>query len=146
MKILVYLAGEIHSDWRTEIISASKDLPIQFLSPVTDHGASDNCGVQIFGEESDSFWKDHKGAQLNAVRTRTALKRADVVVVKFGEKYRQWNAAFDAGFAAALGKAIIVLHDSSLTHALKEVDAAALGVAGTPAEVVEALRYVTTQT
>ena len=110
-------------------------------APVTNHEASDDCGVDILGGEDSPFWKDHKGAQVNAIRTRTLIEKSDVVVVKFGDKFRQWNAAFDAGFAAALGKPIIVLHDEDLTHALKEVDAAALAVADTPDKVVRVLDY-----
>ena len=140
----VYLAGEIHSDWRERIRAGAEatQLPVVFTAPVTDHGASDNCGVEILGDEQEGFWKDHKGAKVNAIRTRTLIRDADVVVVRFGDQYKQWNAAFDAGFAAALGKALIVLHDPSLTHPLKEVDGAALAVAAEPEQVVEILRYV----
>jgi YtoQ family protein len=109
---------------------------------VTDHEASDDCGVATLGAEESAFWKDHKGAKVNAIRTRTLIGRADVVVVRFGEKYKQWNAAFDAGFAAALGKPLIVLHAPEHTHALKEVDGAAMAVAETPDQVVAVLRYV----
>ncbi len=142
MKLNVYLAGEIHSDWRAEIIAAAADLDVTFTSPVTDHAASDDCGVAILGAEEDKFWHDHKGAKLNAIRTRKALADADVVVVRFGDKYKQWNAAFDAGQAAAMGKALIVQHGPEHAHALKEVDAAALAVAREPRQVVEILRYV----
>lgn len=140
----VYLAGEIHSDWREEIITACADLPVRFTAPVTDHPASDDCGVAILGPEPDSFWHDRKGAGLNAIRTRKALTEADLVVVRFGEKYKQWNAAFDAGYAAALGKALVILHPPEHAHALKEVDAAALAVAREPRQVAEILRYVIT--
>ncbi len=147
MEMLVYLAGEIHSDWRERIEQGIREsnLPITLLAPVTDHPASDDVGVAILGEEDQPFWKDHKGAKINAIRTRTALERADAVVVRFGDKYRQWNAAFDAGYAAALGKPLIVLHDPDLTHALKEVDGAAQAVAQTPEQVVAILKYVTTK-
>ena len=140
----VYLSGEIHSDWRAQIEKGSQEqsLPVTFFSPVTDHASSDDCGVAILGEESSAYWKDHKGAQVNAIRTRTLIERSDIVVVRFGDKYRQWNAAFDAGLASALNKPIITLHDPELTHALKEVDGAALAVAQTPAQVVRLLRYV----
>jgi len=139
----VYLSGEIHSDWRKQIKNgcSAKDLPVSLVAPVTNHDASDDCGVEILGQEDNEFWKDHKGAQVNAIRTRTLIEKSDVVVVKFGDKYRQWNAAFDAGFAAALGKPMIILHDDDLTHALKEVDAAALAVAKTPDQVVRVLDY-----
>ncbi len=140
----VYLSGEIHTDWRDRIAAGieAAGLPVSLSAPVTDHSASDDCGVEILGQESSDFWKDHKGARINAIRTRTLIERADVVVVRFGDKYRQWNAAFDAGYAAAAGIPVITLHDSALNHALKEVDAASLAVAETPEQVVEVLRYV----
>ena len=140
----VYLSGEIHTDWRERIREgvAAAGLPVTLLAPVTDHAASDDCGVGILGAEEQPFWKDHKGAGVNAIRTRNLIARSEVVVVRFGDKYKQWNAAFDAGYAAALGKAIITLHDPSLTHALKEVDRSALAVAETPEQVVDVLRYV----
>ena len=140
----VYLSGEIHSDWREQIMEGAKNLPISFSALVTDHAASDRCGVEIPGAEEDAFWQDRKGAQLNAIRTRTAPENADIVVVRFGEQYRQWNAAFDAGFAAALGKPLIILHPEAFNHALKEVDAAlshALAVARMPEQVVRILVY-----
>ncbi len=140
----VYLSGEIHTDWRDQITSACDDLNLTFDGPVTDHAASDDCGVAILGAETDKFWHDRKGAQLNAIRTRNGIEQADVIVVRFGEKYKQWNAAFDAGYAAALGKPLIVIHGADHQHALKEVDAAALVVAETPQQVAAALRYVMT--
>ena len=147
MNLKVYLSGEIHSDWRQQISTGVKqaDLPITLSSPITDHDASDDCGIKILGEEEEPFWKDHKGAKINAIRNRTLIDKADVVVVRFGEKYRQWNAAFDAGYAAAKGKPIITLHPAEHTHALKEVDAAALAVAETPQQVVEILAYITAE-
>ncbi|HAJ83640.1 MAG: YtoQ family protein [Planktomarina sp.] len=140
----VYLSGEIHSDWRDEIIVACGDLNLVFDGPITNHAASDDCGVVILGVEAEKFWHDRKGAQLNAIRTRNGLEQADVIIVRFGEKYKQWNAAFDAGYAAALGKPLIVIHGAEHQHALKEVDAAALVVAETPQQVAAALRYVIT--
>ena len=140
----VYLAGEIHTDWRKELLNATieADLPVDYNSPVLDHGASDECGVAILGAEEKDFWKDHKAAKINALRTRTLIQEADLVVVRFGDQYRQWNAAFDAGFAVANDKPLITLHDPSLNHALKEIDGAALAVATTTAQVVDILRYV----
>jgi YtoQ family protein len=141
LSLTVYLAGEIHSDWRQRVLAAAEGLPVTFTGPVTDHEASDNCGVEILGPEEKDFWKDRKGAGLNAIRMRTAIRRADVVVVRFGEKYRQWNAAFDAGFAAALGKPLIIVHPPEHAHGLKEV-AAAQAVAETPEQAGRILRYV----
>ena len=144
MVLKVYLSGEIHTDWREQIIAGSSGLDVVFDSPVTDHASSDDCGVSILGAEPNKYWHDHKGAMVNAIRTRKGVADADVVVVRFGEKYKQWNAAFDAGYAAALGKSLIVLHGADHQHALKEVDAAALAVAEEPQQVVEILRYVLT--
>jgi len=142
MTLNVYLSGEIHTDWREQIIEGATGLDVTFNSPVTDHGASDDCGVAILGAEEDKYWHDHKGAMVNAIRTRKGIADADVVVVRFGEKYKQWNAAFDAGYAAALGKSLIILQQPEHDHALKEVDAAALAMAREPAQVVQILRYV----
>lgn len=142
----VYLSGEIHTDWRETIEKATSNagLPVEFSGPVTDHGASDDCGVTILGAESDPFWHDNKGAKVNAIRTRTLINDADVVVVRFGEKFKQWNAAFDAGYAAALGKPLITVHGEDHRHALKEVDAAALAVTETPEQVAHVLQYAIT--
>jgi YtoQ family protein len=140
----VYLSGEIHSGWREQIEAGAREesLPVLFSAPVTDHAASDAAGTGTLGEESDAFWRDHKGAGVNAIRTQTLIRNADLAVVRFGDRYRQWNAAFDAGFAAALGKPVITLHDPELDHALKEVDRAAQATARTAQQVIDVLRYV----
>ena len=142
MSLTLYLSGEIHSDWREQIISGATGMDVSFNGPVTDHAASDDCGVAILGAEPNKFWHDHKGAKINAIRTRKAIADADIVVVRFGDKYKQWNAAFDAGYASALGKSLIIMHGAEHQHALKEVDAAALAVVETPAEIVRILQYV----
>ena len=142
MTLKIYLSGEIHTDWREQITQGAKGLDVVFSGPVTDHAASDDCGVAILGGEPDKYWHDHKGAMINAIRTRKGIEDADVVVVRFGEKYKQWNAAFDAGYAAALGKSLIILQQPEHDHPLKEVDAAAMAVARDPAQVVQILRYV----
>lgn len=140
----IYLSGEIHTDWRAQIEAQAEaaGLPVTFTAPVTNHAYSDDCGVAILGAEPNKFWHDHKGAQMNAIRTRTLLENADLVIVRFGDKYKQWNAAFDAGYASALGTPMIIMHEPENAHALKEVDAAALAVAQTVEEVVAILRYV----
>ncbi len=143
MSCTVYLSGEIHSDWRDQIKLGVQalGLDIRFTSAVTDHEASDGAGDHL-GEESSAFWRDHKSSKVNAIRTRNLIEKADIVVVRFGDKYKQWNAAFDAGYCAANGTPYITLHDEDITHPLKEVDAAALAWAQTPAQIVEILRYV----
>jgi len=140
----VYLAGEIHSSWRDEIIQLCENekLDVKFTSPVTDHEASDNCGVEILGAEEKNFWKDRKGAGINSIRTKKSIKDCDVIIVKFGEKYKQWNAAFDAGYAAALNKSMIVIHSDDHQHALKEVDAYAAAVALDQKQAFRILKYI----
>jgi YtoQ family protein len=140
----IYLSGEIHSNWRDQIQMGleSHHLDTKIYTPVTDHEDSDNVGVEILGEEENPFWKDHKSAKINSLRTTSLIKRADFVVVRFGDKYRQWNAAFDAGLAIGLGKPLITLHDPELTHALKEIDGAAVAVTETPQQIVEIIRYI----
>jgi len=144
MEYIVYLSGEIHSDWREKIKLGAHELglPIIFTSAVTNHEASDAAG-DVLGEETNSFWRDHKSSKVNAIRTKTLLEQCDLAVVRFGDKYKQWNAAFDAGFCAALGTPYITLHDEDIIHPLKEVDGAAMAWAQTPEQVVEVLKYVT---
>ncbi len=139
----IYLSGEIHTDWRQQIIDGCNalELPVKFTSAVTDHAASDAAG-DLLGAEDNSFWRDHKSSKVNAIRTRTLIENCDVAIVRFGDKYKQWNAAFDAGFCAALGKPYITLHDEDIIHPLKEVDAAAMAWATQPQQVVDILKYV----
>ncbi|MCF6251036.1 MAG: YtoQ family protein [Methylococcaceae bacterium] len=144
MSYTIYLSGEIHSTWRTQIKQGilENNLNIEVLSPITDHNNSDNVGTEILGAEQSNFWKDHKAAKINALRTNSYISRADIVIIKFGDKYKQWNAAFDAGIASGLGIPTIIMHIPELTHALKEVDAAALAVTESPEQVVEILKYI----
>jgi YtoQ family protein len=139
----VYLSGEIHTDWRQQLIDGAKalDLPVVFTSAVTNHEASDAAG-DLLGAEANNFWRDHKSSKVNAIRTKTLIEKCDVAVVRFGDKFKQWNAAFDAGQCAAIGKPYVTLHDEDIIHPLKEVDASALAWATTPAQVVEILAYV----
>ena len=144
MQWTVYLSGEIHSDWRQQIIdgAAQENLPIEFTSAVTDHEASDAAG-DVLGDESNNFWRDNKSAKVNQIRTKTLIEASDLVVVRFGDRYKQWNAAFDAGYCAALQIPYITLHDPDVIHPLKEVDGSAMAWAQTPEQVVKILTYVT---
>lgn len=141
----VYLSGEIHTDWRERIIEGcqARNLPVAFSSAVTNHEASDSAG-DVLGAEDSSYWRDHKSSKVNAIRTRNLIEKCDVAVVRFGDQYKQWNAAFDAGYCAALGKSYITLHGEDITHPLKEVDASAMAWATSPEQVVEILKYVIT--
>lgn len=139
----VYLSGEIHTDWRDQIKAGAKELglDIEFTSANTDHASSDAAGDHL-GPEEQAFWRDHKSAKVNAMRIKNLIEQADFAVIRFGDKYKQWNAAFDAGYCAALDVPYITLHDESIIHPLKEVDAAAMAWAQTPAQVVETLAYI----
>ena len=143
MSFTVYLSCEIHTEWREEIRRGAQaaGLDVVFTAPVTDHPASDAAGDHL-GENSSPFWRDHQSAKVNAIRTRTLIGQADLVVVRFGDEYKQWNAAFDAGYCAALGTPYVTLHDEALVHPLKEVDAEAQAWCTTTEQVVETLRYV----
>lgn len=142
----VYLSGEIHTDWRDQIIQgvSKLGLPVEFSSAVTNHDASDAAG-DVLGEESQQFWRDHKSAKVNAIRIQNQIEQADLVIIRFGDKYKQWNAAFDAGYCAALDTPYITLHDESIIHPLKEVDAGAMAWAQSTEQVVEIIRYLIEQ-
>ena len=144
MSLTVYLSGEIHTGWREEIRqgAANHDLDIDFMSAITDHEASDAAGDRL-GEEAAQYWRDHKSAKVNAIRTKTLIEKSDLAIDRFGDQYKQWNAAFDAGYCAASGKPYITLHAEDIIHPLKEVDAAAMAWATTTDQVVDILRYVT---
>ena len=146
MEITVYLSGEIHTEWRNEIINKSNELnlPIEFLSPNTNHELSDDVGVEILGKEDKKFWHDHKSAKINSIRTKNAIERSDIVIVRFGEKYKQWNAAFDAGYASAMSKNLIIIHSDENQHALKEIDSVAQAVVKNVDEVIKILNYTCT--
>ncbi len=145
MTWVVYLSGEIHTDWRDQIRTGAEaaGLPVEFVAPVTDHDASDAAG-DVLGAEDKPFWRDHQSAKVNAIRTKTQIEHCDLAVIRFGDQYKQWNAAFDAGYCAALGKPYITLHAPEIVHPLKEVDASAMAWAQSPEQVVEVLKYVTT--
>ena len=139
----VYLSGEIHTDWRQKIMQGAKDqgLDITFTSAVTEHEASDAAG-DVLGKNDNGFWRDHQSSKVNAIRTKNMIQKCDIAIIRFGDKYKQWNAAFDAGYCAALGKPYITLHAEDIIHPLKEVNAAAMAWAQTPEQVVELLKYV----
>ena len=145
MKYNIYLSGEIHTIWREEIIQGCNELglDIEFTSAVTNHEASDAAGDGL-GKQDENFNRDHQSAKVNAIRTKTLINKADIVIVRFGDKYKQWNAAFDAGYCAAINKPYITLHSKDIIHPLKEVDASAQGWATTPAQIVEILNYTLT--
>ncbi|MEC5210565.1 YtoQ family protein [Psychrobacter sp. PL15] len=144
MNWTVYLSGEIHTNWRQKIMQGAKEhgLAIEFTSAVTEHEASD-AAADVLGKDENAFWRDHKSSKVNAIRTKNMIQKCDIAIIRFGDKYKQWNAAFDAGYCSALGKPYITLHADDIIHPLKEVDAAAMAWAQTPEQVVELLKYIT---
>jgi YtoQ family protein len=140
-KWVIYLSGEIHSNWRQQIEQSCHSLPVIFTSPVTDHADSDAAGDHL-GHNEDSFWRDHQSSKINAIRTQTLIKNCDLAIIRFGDEYKQWNAAFDAGYCAALTKPYITLHADHIVHPLKEVDAMAFAWAKTPNDVIKIIEYV----
>ncbi|MBA6416124.1 YtoQ family protein [Colwellia sp. 6M3] len=140
----IYLSGEIHTDWRKQIEQGCKSLPVVFTSPVTVHELSDAAGDHL-GHAEDPFWRDHQSSKVNAIRTQTLINDCDLAIIRFGDKYKQWNAAFDAGQCAALSKPYITLHDESIIHPLKEVDAMALAWAKTTDDIIKIIEYVIKQ-
>lgn len=144
MSMTVYLSGEIHTNWREKIKTGAENLglDITFTSAVTVHEESDAAG-DCLGSEEKKFWRDHKSAKVNAIRTKNMIELSDLVVIRFGDKYKQWNAAFDAGYCAALGKPYITLHADDVIHPLKEVDAIAMAWTTNTDQVIEILKYIT---
>ena len=144
MKYNVYLSGEIHTPWREEIIHGCQELGlnIEFTSAVTNHEASDAAGDCLY-QQDENFNRDNQSAKVNAIRIKTLINKADIVIVRFGEKYKQWNAAFDAGYCAAMNKPYITLHDESIIHALKEVDGSAQAWATNTSQIIKILAYTT---
>jgi YtoQ family protein len=142
--IVVYLAGEIHSDWRERLRrrTAEMNLPVEFVGPQEAHDRSDSVGEDITGEQPTPRFRDLVGAGANTLRTRVLLRRADLVVAYFGDKYRQWNTAADAGAAVASGLPLLLVRAPELTHALKELDAMASFTVETLDQAAEAIAYV----
>ncbi len=142
----VFLSGEIHTDWREQIIqgAAERQLPIEFTSALTNHERSDAVGDGL-GQQEEGFWRDHKSAKVNAIRIKTLIQDCDIAIIRFGDKYKQCNAAFDAGFCAALAKPYITLHAPDIIHPLKEVDGAAMAWATSTQQVVEVLEHIIAQ-
>jgi len=119
-----------------------REIDVEFVGPQDEHDLSDGIGEQILGEQESARWKDEVASQVNNLRTRVLMSRSDAVVAQFGEKFRQWNAAMDAGIAIALGKPLIIVRDPSLHHALKELSQRAQMTVDRPEQVLDALEYV----
>jgi len=142
--ITIYLAGEIHGAWREELRRTleGRDLPVELVGPQENHERSDAVGEDILGAQPDGRYRDLMGARVNTLRTRVLLRRADLVVAFFGERYRQWNTAADAGAAVAAGLPLILVRPPDLVHALKELDAMATLTVESLEQAAEAIGYI----
>lgn len=143
-KLTIYLAGEIHSDWRDELRAEleRRDLPVEFVGPQEVHDRSDSVGEDVLGEQPGNRYRDLVGAGINTLRTRVMMRRVDIVVAYFGERFKQWNTAADAGAAVASGIPLILVRDSDLSHALKEIDAMASATVESLEQAAEVIAYI----
>lgn len=144
MELTVYLAGEIHTDWRDEIKNKAteKKLPLNFVSPQLNHDRSDDIGEDILGKQPNDYYRDDAASSINNLRTQVMMQKADVVIALFGEKYRQWNTAMDASAAVALNKPLILIRPEEFIHPLKELSNKASVVCNSVDQALEVLAYI----
>ncbi|GAA0332781.1 YtoQ family protein [Bacillus carboniphilus] len=144
MELVVYLAGEIHSPWRNEVKEKAKalKLPLTFVGPMENHDRSDHIGEEILGEQPNAILKDEAASKINNLRTQVLMKKADLVIALFGEKYKQWNTAMDASAAITLGKPLVLVRPAQHHHALKELSEKANVTVETINQALKVLSYI----
>ncbi|MFC3420047.1 YtoQ family protein [Salinicoccus hispanicus] len=144
MELTVYLAGQIHDDWREDVksLAGEKNLPLNFVGPQTNHDRSDNIGEDVLGEQPRPFFKDDAASAINNLRTQVLMQKSDVVIALFGEKYKQWNTAMDASAAVTLGKPLIIVRPEELIHPLKELSNKANITVETVEQALQVLAYI----
>src|SRR5690625_2986142 len=144
MKLTVYLAGQIHDDWREQVEqkATERNLPLTFVAPQTNHDLSDAIGENILGEQPGDFYRDDAASSVNNFRTQVLMQKSDVVIALFGEQYRQWNTAMDASTAITLGKPTSIVRPTSLIHPLKELSNKANITVETLDQAIEVLAYI----
>ncbi|EUJ26984.1 YtoQ family protein [Listeria grayi] len=144
MKLTVYLAGEIHSDWRNEIKQRAEELnlPLYFNGPMENHSKSDSIGECIKGVQPNAIFTDEAASSFNNLRTQIWMKKADIVIALFGTSYKQWNTAMDASRAIEAGIPVILIRPESLHHPLKELANKVSVVVETREQAVKALAYI----
>lgn len=144
LELTVYLAGQIHDNWRDELKKTSQkmELPLTFVGPMENHERSDNIGEEIKGKQPNAIFKDEAASEINNLRTQVLLQKSDVVIALFGDKYKQWNSAMDAATAITLQKPLILIRPESLHHPLKELSNKAQVVVETPEQALKALSYI----
>src|SRR5690625_4781243 len=144
MKLTVYLAGEIHSNWRGELQEKVEKagLPITFVAPQTNHDRSDNVGEDILGKQPGNMYIDDAASDINNFRTTVMMQKADVVIALFGEQYKQWNTAMDLSTAITMNKPTILIRPESLIHPLKELSNKANVTVETVDQAIQVLQYI----
>ncbi|WP_020006927.1 YtoQ family protein [Salinicoccus albus] len=144
MELTVYLAGQIHDDWRDEAAKTAeeKELPLKFVGPQTDHDLSDNIGENILGEQPGNYYKDDAASDINNFRTQVLMQKSDIVIALFGDKYKQWNTAMDASSAVQLQKPLIIIRPEELIHPLKELSNKANVTVSTVEQAMEIIEYI----
>lgn len=143
-EIVVYAAGEIHSEWRDELRGylEAVNVEAEIIGPQEQHDRSDSVGEDILGAQPNARYRDLIGARVNILRTRVLMQRADLCVAFFGPKYKQWNTAADAGSAVAAGLPLILVRADEHVHALKELDALATLTVDTLQQAAQAIAYI----
>ncbi|MBM7578987.1 YtoQ family protein [Jeotgalibacillus terrae] len=144
MELTIYLAGEIHSDWRAKLKDQASSLPytLHFTGPMENHSRSDDIGEEILGEQPNAIFKDDAASAFNNLRTQVLMQKSDLVIALFGEQYKQWNTAMDASAALTMNKPLILIRLEKLHHALKELSRKATVTVETPEQALKAVSYI----
>lgn len=144
MELTVYLAGQIHDDWRETLKEKANEhaLPLTFVGPQTNHDKSDNVGEDVLGKQPDNVTKDDAASSINNFRTQILMSRADIIIALFGENYKQWNTAMDASLAISKNKPTMIIRPESLVHPLKELTNKANVTVSNVDEAIDVLQYV----
>jgi len=144
MNLVVYLAGQIHDDWRQQVEQKAKDkeLPLTFVAPQTNHDRSDDIGEAVLGKQPSTLHRDDAASAINNFRTQVLIQKADIVIALFGEEYRQWNTAMDASAAISMHKPTIIIRPESLIHPLKELSNKANVTVETVDQALDVLHYI----
>ena len=144
VELTVYLAGQIHDDWRDEVAQKAKEknLPLKFVAPQTNHDRSDNIGEEVLGKQPSNLYKDDAASDINNFRTQVLMQKADIVIALFGDKYRQWNTAMDASMAIAMNKPTIIIRPEALIHPLKELSNKANVTVETVDQAIDVISYI----
>ncbi len=142
--LVIYAAGEIHSDWRDRLRAALAELGVQAepVGPQEVHDRSDAVGEDVLGPQPGPRYRDLMGARINTLRTRVLMQRADLAVAFFGPKFKQWNTAADAGWALSSGLPLVLIRSEEHVHALKELDALADVTVETLQQAAQAIAYI----